>query len=523
MAKAQGKRGRGRRAGANETKLTSAQLHFELLEQYGPPSILIDQECEIVHLSENAGRFLRFAGGEPSRNLFKVIHPDLKLDLQAAISAVTQNRQQTEARRVPANIDGKSVTVDIIVQPVRLGSVEKGYMLVLFSEKMRRAKDLSGATIEMPLRGSEEHLRLLIESISDYAIFSTDLEGFITRWNPGAEKIFEMARDEAIGQNVEIIFTPEDRERGVPALEMKKALAEGRAEDERWHMRRNGSRFFASGVISPLRDGEVIGFVKILRDLTERRMMEERLLRSRDELDRRVVERTSELEQSNARIKDLLRRIVRTQELERRRISRELHDQMGQQLTALRLSLESLESKMGDEQLSEELRQMRAIIMQIEEDLDFLTWQLRPAALEQVGLAAALENFLQEWSRHFRIPSEFHTAGFGLRRLAPEIETNLYRMAQEALNNIVKHADASRAALIFEKRGRHAVLIIEDNGKGFDPEQQAAADARGLGLISMRERAALVGGTLEIESRPGEGTTIFVRVPARLAGGKENG
>jgi signal transduction histidine kinase len=196
---------------------------------------------------------------------------------------------------------------------------------------------------------------------------------------------------------------------------------------------------------------------------------------------------------------------------------------MGQQLTALRLSLESLESKIDDERSSEEIRQTRAIAMQIEEDLDFLTWQLRPAALEQVGLAAALENFLQEWSKHFQIASEFHTAGFGLRRLAPEIETNLYRMAQEALNNIVKHADASRAALIFEKRGRHAVLIIEDNGKGFDPEQQAAADARGLGLVSMRERAALVGGTLEIESRPGEGTTLFVRVPARLAGGKENG
>jgi len=146
--------------------------------------------------------------------------------------------------------------------------------------------------------------------------------------------------------------------------------------------------------------------------------------------------------------------------------------------------------------------------------VDFLAWELRPASLDELGLAVALANFVQEWSKHFDTPAEFHTTGLDRERLAPEVETNLYRIAQEALNNISKHAKATGVDVLLERRDHQAVLIVEDDGLGFEPEVVAAKpDDKRIGLINMRERASFVGGTLEIESNPGDGTTVFVRIP----------
>jgi two-component system CheB/CheR fusion protein len=384
--------------------------------------------------------------------------------------------------------------------------------------------------LEARLRHSQERLRLLLESIEDYAIFTVDTRGRILTWNPGAEKTFGYAEGEALGQSTEIIFTPEDRAAGVPEKEIETALSHGRADDERWHVRKDGSRFFASGVMSAMGDGDSLGCVKILRDLTARKQMEEDLRRSRDELEERVKERTREIEMSYAvleaeikerrasdeRVKELLRRVVNTQELERRRISRDLHDHLGQQLTALRLSLESLkEQSKGQASLREQVENLQAATERIDRDVDFLAWELRPSTLEELGLAATVEGFVHEWSKQFGISADFHTAGLASTRLSPEAEANIYRIAQEALNNVYKHAEARRADVILERRENQAVLIVEDDGNGFDPNE-VTNTGKALGLISMQERASLSGGKLEIQSAPGQGTTIFLRVPIDL-------
>jgi PAS domain S-box-containing protein len=374
---------------------------------------------------------------------------------------------------------------------------------------------------ESDLRHSLERTRALIDNIEGYAILTTDLKGNINIWNRDAEKIFGYEEREVAGQPMSILFTPRDRERGAPEQDVRKAILEGRSDNEREYIRKNGEVFFGAGMLAALKDGEVLGFVKVVRDLTKQREMEESFRRSQEELDIRVKERTHQLEVSNERKKEMLRRVVGTQELERHRISRDLHDHLGQQLTALRLILDSLNAQgsVGPE-LKKEIERVQAIVGQIDKDLDFLTSELRPAALKETGLVAALQNFVQEWSRHFAIAAEFHTAGLDKKRLSQETETNLYRIAQEALNNVFKHAEASRVDVMLERRNKDAVLIIEDNGKGFILEEAMASESPGLGLISMRERAALVGGTLEIESTPGEGTTIFVRVHAQFAGEK---
>jgi two-component system CheB/CheR fusion protein len=384
-------------------------------------------------------------------------------------------------------------------------------------------------------RESDERLRLMMESVADYAIMMLDAEGYIEMWNSGAERVFGYTAEEVIGQHGAIIFTPEDRRRDMPLKEMEKARDTGRAADERWHVRKDGARFYVSGVLSALHDadGAVIGYVKIARDLTQQRQTEEELRRANDRLEARVRERTFELAKVNESLRDeiteriqtekdrvrLLRQIVRAQEDERRRIARDIHDQVGQQMTALRLNLASLEQGYSaDKKAREKLEQTKTIAERLDADVDFLAWELRPAALDDIGLAGAMRSFVSQWSKHSGVETQFHTSGLEQERLSPETETNLYRILQEALNNTMKYAQARRVDVLLERRDNQVVLIVEDDGIGFDPYKEASTDGdQGMGLIGMRERAALVGGTLQIESKPKAGTTIFARVPVQFS------
>lgn len=387
-------------------------------------------------------------------------------------------------------------------------------------------------------RESDERLRLMMDSVEDYAIMMLDAEGRIEMWNSGAERVFGFTAEEVIGQLGAIIFTLEDRRRQMPLKEMEKARDNGRAADERWHVRKDGSRFYMSGVLSALHnaDGAVIGYVKIGRDLTQQRQTEDELRRANDELEARVRDRTFELAKVNESLREeiteriqtekdrvrLLRQTVRAQEDERRRIARDIHDQVGQQMTALRLNLAALEQVYrGDKKAREKLEQTKTIAERLDSDVDFLAWKLRPAALDDIGLAEAMRSFVSQWSKHSDVEAKFHTSGLEKERLSAETATNLYRIMQEALNNTMKYAQARRVDVLLERRASQVVLIVEDDGVGFNPNKEASADGdKGMGLIGMRERAALVGGTLQIESKPKAGTTIFARVPIQFS---ENG
>ena len=205
--------------------------------------------------------------------------------------------------------------------------------------------------------------------------------------------------------------------------------------------------------------------------------------------------------------------MVFAQEDERRRIAREMHDQFGEELTALGLRIRMLkEAAAGRHDLSAQIAALEDVAQRLDRDVDHLVWELRPMALDDLGLRAALANYIDDWSSRVRVPAEFHTTGLTTERLASEIETTLYRIAQEALNNIAKHASAQHVEIILERRSDQVSLIVGDDGVGFDAAEMNG-ERRGFGLLGMQERAALVGASVQIESTPGEGTTIFVRTP----------
>lgn len=466
-----------------------ADLHFRLIERYAPPSVIVNSEHEIMHLSEHAGRFLRFAAGEPTSNLLRVVHPSLRVELRTALFRASESDAAVQMFDVPAEIDGEPSFVQIRVEPAH--DIARGVYLVVFekqkaaeqpsspvsegapatsdpvvrhlerelgevkgtlrdtveqyeasteelkasneepqamNEELRSATEeletsreelqsineelttvnqemkgkvdelahansdlqnlmastsiatvfldrelaitrftpsaaglfnmipgdvgrplehlrhrldypeliadteqvlrtlvpverevqagadwylarlqpyrtlrdrIAGAVLTLvnvternraaeALRQSEERLRILIESAKDYAIFTTDREWKIDSWNSGAETMFGYAEQEIIGKTTEILFTPEDRARGEAETEMRRAKETGRAENERWHLRKDGSIFYGSGSVMPLRadGGELRGFVKILRDLTETKKSEEALRAHIDELTR---------------------------------------------------------------------------------------------------------------------------------------------------------------------------------------------------------------------------------------------
>jgi signal transduction histidine kinase len=214
-----------------------------------------------------------------------------------------------------------------------------------------------------------------------------------------------------------------------------------------------------------------------------------------------------ELSQRVAR--DTVRRVVEAQELERRRLARELHDETGQALTSILLGLKGIRAAGGAEEAERAEAEVRALVVQALQDVRSLAVELRPTALDDFGLVPAVERLGQTFEARSGIKSTVQ-ANLGAVRLPPEVETALYRLVQEALTNVVKHAAATSVSILLARRSRGVTAVIEDDGSGFAADE-VSSDS--LGLIGMRERLALLGGTLQVESPPGAGTAVVAFVP----------
>ncbi len=258
--------------------------------------------------------------------------------------------------------------------------------------------------------------------------------------------------------------------------------------------------------------------IGLLHDLAERtwvaveRAKAELALReARDHLEEKVAQRTLQLEEALERRAELNRQLARVQEEERRRVSRELHDSVGQLLAGLSLALKAVETSSPlPSSTTAKLSEAQKILETLGQEVHTLATRLRPTALDDLGLEVALGQLIGEWSSQNGIRADFHVSGLGANRLPNQTETTTYRIVQEALNNVARHAKASAVSVVVNHASGVLTTVIEDNGIGF--ELGGIPKGR-LGLVGMRERATLVGGDLDIETRPEAGTTIFIRLP----------
>ena len=207
--------------------------------------------------------------------------------------------------------------------------------------------------------------------------------------------------------------------------------------------------------------------------------------------------------------RDALRRVVAGQEVERRRLARELHDETGQALTSILLGLRAVEEAGDGDGIRKSVSAVRELVVATLQDVRTLAVQLRPKALDDFGLVPALERLVQTFSESTGISVDLE-AGLGEHRVPAEVETTLYRIIQEALTNVVKHAEAKCVSVLLVRRGGSMTAVVEDDGIGFDP---TSIRENGLGLLGMRERVELHDGHLKIEASPGAGTTLVVEMP----------
>jgi len=202
-------------------------------------------------------------------------------------------------------------------------------------------------------------------------------------------------------------------------------------------------------------------------------------------------------------------------EAERQRIARELHDSLGQTLTLLQLGLDELgRSLPQSEKFGLQIERLKRLANGLCSEVNRLAWEIRPPALDDLGLETAIRHLIESWGERLNLQFDVRLALNG-RRLAPTVETTLYRVLQEAITNIARHAEATRVAVLLDANEKEVSMIVEDNGRGFSTNEAISDEKlpKRLGLLGIRERVSLVAGTLEVESAPGRGCTLYVRAP----------
>jgi PAS domain S-box-containing protein len=354
-----------------------------------------------------------------------------------------------------------------------------------------------------------ELFRLLVDSIRDYAIFVLDPEGNVITWNPGAQAMKGYSKDEIVGKHFSKFYRPEAIQSGWPERELALAQKEGRFADEGWRLRKDGTSFWASVIIAPLRtaDGKLSGFAKITQDMTERRQTEERV----QGLNRELRQRVSQLDESRRLIElrtlelqKLSAQLLHIQDEERRRLARELHDEIGQQLAALKMMLPKVSA-------NEQVIEMADSAITTVRSLSYL---LHPPLLDETGLRAALHWYVDGLAKRSSIPISLTITPPIFPRLSSDIETTIFRVVQESLTNVYKHANSASARVEIEKQSEWVVVRIRDYGKGVPLEigGRAHSPIIGIGISGMRERVRQFGGEL-IVSRAEPGTLVETKIP----------
>jgi PAS domain S-box-containing protein len=357
-----------------------------------------------------------------------------------------------------------------------------------------------------PEAPTSEVFRLLVESVKDYAIFMLDPQGRVISWNAGAQAIKGYIKEEILGQHFSKLYPPEAVEGGWPARELALAEKEGRFADEGWRLKKDGTSFWASVIITPLRgaDGRLTGFAKVTKDMTERRQWEERFQNLNKELRARVAQLDESqriIELRTLELQKLSAQLLHIQDNERRRLARELHDDLGQQLAALKMIVDLDGNK--------EASQLANTIVSTVRNLSYL---LHPPLLDEAGLRAALHWYVDGLMKRSNIQISLTMKPQAFPRLPTDIEMTIFRVIQEALTNVYRHAGSDSVRVEIDQQSDWVVVRIRDYGKGIPLELLGRSMSLGVGISGMRERVRQFGGEV-ILSRAEPGTLVEAKIP----------
>src|SRR6266849_1451187 len=305
----------------------------------------------------------------------------------------------------------------------------------------------------LALRQIEERFRLLVEAVQDYAIFMLDPDGRVSSWNAGAERIKGYKIQEILGKHFSCFYREEDVRNGKPDWELVIAAKEGRFEDEGWRVRKDGSRFWANVIITALRDeaGKLLGFAKVTRDFTER--METQKALQKEVAERRDAQR--QLHNSEKSLRQLSLHLLRTQDEERRRIGRDLHDSLGQYLSALKMKLAMLKPT-RDNGITQDIAECTDLAEECVKEVRTVSYLLYPPMLEEFGLKSAISWYLEGFAKRSGIKSTFDVPP-DFERLDPDVELAMFRVLQESLTNVHRHSGSSTADVRLRTDGRLAI------------------------------------------------------------------
>jgi PAS domain S-box-containing protein len=369
-------------------------------------------------------------------------------------------------------------------------------------------------------------LAAIVDS-SDDAIVSKTLEGVITSWNAGAERLFGYTASEAVGQHISLIIPLDRRDEETVIIDRIKK-GERIEHFDTVRVRKDQRLLDISLTISPVRDGsgEIVGASKIARDITQRKQMERALHESEgryrtlaDALETQVQIRTQELEKRNADLRDLSGRLMEAQDVERRHIARELHDSAGQTLTALGMQLAriSADAKKNPAQLAKDIQDAEELVQHLSQEIRTTSYLLHPPLLDETGISSALSWYVQGLAERGSLAIDLKIPD-NLGRLPSEMELLLFRLVQECLTNIHRHSGSKTARIRIEREGNNIHLEVEDKGRGMSPERLAEIQSQGtgVGIRGMRERVRHFRGDLVIESN-GSGTKVYATLPLKTA------
>lgn len=476
------------------------RFHFfvQALQDYA--LFMLDPEGNIATWNTGAERIKGYQASEIIGRHFSCFYPEEDLAARKPWRelevAAREGRFEDEGWRIRK--DGSRFWASVIITAVR----DDSGTLVGFGKVTRDLTERKQNEDE--LRRKEQRFRLLVGEVQDYAIFMLDPEGYILTWNLGAQRIKGYLPSEIIGKHFSCFYPQEDLALGKPAQGLETAAKVGRFETEGWRVRKDGSKFWANVVITALRDsdGNLTGFGKVTRDFTERMLAQKALENSQ-----------RKLQDSEKALRDLSLHLLRSQDEERRRIGREIHDSVGQYLSVLKMKLDSMSSFPDAAKQAADCADLADECLT---EVRTISYLLYPPMLEEMGLKSAIPWYLEGFSKRSKVKTRFDISpNFG--RLPPDAELALFRVLQESLTNVQRHSGSALAEIrLFQVNGT-VHLQVNDEGNGLPAEileqgVQNWATSLGVGLRGMSERLRQLGGDLKVISDE-NGTQVCATVP----------